>query len=257
MSATTVYLWEVYCLSTSTYQQVWNTIEPSTCPENAAHTISTNPGPRIIGQVSQNQVKITEEEALPTQGIYKFRGHKMSIPSGTIGNVTTLDVTWNYPITLLNGYFIANNEMVSDEINVWIAPHTTIGAIGAPVSAGHTDIIVTSTVFDNLYKGWNVNITDGVNNDDLGECIQLDSGNATIVCETPAAHSFSPLSPTYVQMTPRLVDNCVVVAPHVLYPFAGKKIGGRSIPQGIPMQIRYTNNTGNSKNFVFFTEYLY
>lgn len=253
----TVYKWEVYCLNTSSYQQIWDTVEPTTCPENATHVISTNPGPRIIGKVSQDQVKITEEEALPTQGIYKFRGYQLNVPSGNVGNVTVIDVSWNYPITLMNGYFVSTNAMVNDEINVWVAPYTTIGAIGGPVYSGNNEFVVTSTVFDNLYRGWTVNITDGINNNDLGECIDMDVGNSTITCEISATNNFSPLSPTYVQMTPKLVEHAHIVEAGVRFPFAEKKIGGRSIPKNKPFQIRYTNNTGNSKCFVFFMEYLY
>jgi hypothetical protein len=255
--AQTVYQWEVYCLTSQSYQLVWDTVEPVTCPENASHSISTNPGPRIVNKISQEQVKITEEEALPTQGIYKFRGYKMTIPSGTVGAITSLNVTWNYPVTLMNGCFVSTTEMVGDEVNVWVAPNTTIGAIGAPVNISDTEITVTSTVFDNLYRGWTVNITNGVTNNILGECIDMDVGNSTITCETGATNTFSPLSPTYVQMTPKLVDNCHIVAAGVRFPFAEKKIGGRSIPAGRVMQIRYTNNTTASKSFVFFAEYLY
>lgn len=253
----TVYHWEVYCLTTKTYQFVWDTVEPTSCPENASHSISTNPGPRIVNKIAQDQVKITEEEALPTQGIYKFKGHKMPIPAGPLGNVTCKDISWPYPITLMNGFFVSNDQMIEDEVNVWIAPNSTIGAIGAPVYTGNTEITVTSTVFDNLWKGWSVNITDGVNNDDLGECIDMNVGNSTITCQIGATNNFNPLSPTYVQMTPKLVEDVCVLAPNVRYPFAEKKIGGRSIPAGATMQIRYTNNDGNAKNFVFFTEYLY
>ncbi len=253
----TVYQWEVYCLSTQSYQLVWDTIEPTTCPENASHTISTNPGARIVDKVSHEQVKITEEEALPTQGIYKCKGHKMPIPTGNVGDVTILNVTWPYPITLMNGYFISTDSMVTDEINVWIAPNTTIGAIIAPVYSGNSVISVTSTVLDNIYRGWCVNITDGVHNDVLGECIEMNVGNSTITCMNTATHNFNPLSPTYVQMTPKLVEDICILAGGIRYPFAEKKIGGRSIPKGAIMQIRYTNNTGNAKTFIFFTEYLY
>jgi hypothetical protein len=244
-------------MTTQSYQFVWDTVEPTTCPENAAHSISTNPGPRVVNKVSQEQVKITEEEALPTQGIYKFKGHKLMVPSGNVGDVEIKNITWKYPITLMNGFFVSTSDMITDEVNVWVAPNSTIGAIGAPVYTGNTEITVTSTVFDNLWKGWSVNITDGVNNDDLGECIEMNVGNSTITCENGATNNFNPLSPTYVQMTPKIVEDVCVLAPNVRYPFAEKKIGGRSIPANTPMQIRYTNNTGNAKTFVFYTEYLY
>ena len=252
-----VHHWEVYCQTTSTYQFVWSPNEPTTCPENAAHTISTSPGPRKINTVSQSHVKITEEEALPTQGIYKFKGYKMDIPSGNIGNITTQTLTWDYPITIMNGYVVSTDAMVNDDINAYIASNTTIGAIGANVYTGNSSIIVTSTVFDNLYKGWSVNITDGVNNDDLGECIDMDSGNSLITCTGSATNNFSPLSPTYVQMTAKLIEDFCITAPNVKFGFAEKKIGGRSLPPGIDLTVRYVNNTGNAKPFCYYLEYLY
>ena len=257
MANKTVYLWEVYCQTTSSYQTVWNEIEPTTCPLNSAHTISINPGPRILEHVSQNAVQIIEELDGETQGIYKFKGFKKTIPSGNVGNVTVMSHVWNYPITLMNGWYHATPVMSTDSISVKAGQNTVIGALGAPVYTGNTEITVTNTVIDNIYKGYNLNITDGVNVDDLGECIGIDSGNNIVTVSQSATNNFSPLSPTYVRMTVNVVEDMHMICTGGRYAFAEKKVGGKYIPSGVTIDIEYTNMTGNSKMFGYNLEYLY
>jgi hypothetical protein len=129
--------------------------------------------------------------------------------------------------------------------------------ISAPVYAGNTTINVTSTVTDNLNSGYYVNITDGVNNDLLGEVIDINAISGNITVETAATNSFSPLSPTYVQMTVKIADCLCINVGGLRYAFAEKKLGGKYIPKNTPLYIHYTNNSGNAKTFTYHLEYLY
>lgn len=255
--ASEICLWEVYCQTDSIYREVWSLIEPTTCPDNNQHTISTSPPPRIINTIKSNKVKIIEESDGPTQGIYKFKGYTIDIPSGPIGNVTTRLYTFPYPITLINGWFIAHDGMEGDCVELTVADNTVIGAIAAPLYSGNTEIIVTSTVIDNLYKGYYVSVTDGVNLDELGQCVDIDIINSKITVETAASNSFSPLSPTYVMLAVKVVENFSIPVANQRYAFAEKKVGGKFLPANIPVNVRYTNYSGNAKTFCYNIEYLY
>lgn len=252
----TVYEWELYCTTEGAYKNTFSVVEPTTCPTNSAHTISTDPGPRVIDEISSQQFKLIEQDGV-TQGIYKFRGSKQNIPSQTPGTVNTFTHQWSYPITLLNGWFISTDDMVGDIVECTVAENTIIGAITQPVYVGNTVISVTPTVTKNLYEGYYVNITDGVNLSNLGECINIDSGNSTITVSTPSTNNFSPLSPTYVRMTVGVIDNFQIPVGKQRYAFAEKKVGGKYIPSDIPIHIKYTNNTGNAKVYAYNMEYLY
>lgn len=251
-----VNLWELYCTTESAYKTVWSIEQPTVCPTNSAHTISANPGPRIIQTITDNKVKIIEEDGV-TQGIYKFHGYIKNIPSGPQGNVTTLTHTWHYPITLINGWFISGTDTTNDKIDLVVAENTVIGAITAPVYTGNTEISVTSTVLTNISKGYFVNITDGVHVDELGEVISIDQLNSKITVCDAATHTFSPLSPTYVRMSVKVIEDFYIPIEKQRYAFAEKKVGGKYIPTGIPLKIKYTNQNGNAKVFAYNMEYLY
>ena len=261
MSVKTIYNWELYCATEQTYKTVWSPTQPTVCPTNDAHTIVTNPGPKIIQTIMNNNVKIIEEDGV-TQAIYKFRGfpdppYIQNIPSGNVGNVTIETHSWPYPITLLNGWFIATENMVGDSIDATVGENSVIGVITAPVTPGQTVIPVTSTVFNNLYKGFFVSITDGVQTNLLGECVSLNSGNSTITVATPVSNTFSPLSPTYVRLTVKVVENMHILVGNQRYSFAEKKLGGKYIPSNVPIRVKYTNNSGNAKCFSYNMEYMY
>lgn len=257
MSLQTIYKWEVYCTTTSSYQEVWATIEPTTCPINNTHSISINPGPRIIDHISESEVKIKEEDGV-TQQVYKLQGFKLDIPSGNVGDVTTTTHQWNdYPISLLDGWFYSGVDQLGDEINVTAAENKIIGAIGAPVYSGNTQITVSGTVLENLYLGYEFGLTDGGNVNMLGEVTSINSVDSIVTVQNAATNTFSPLSPTYVMMTAKVLEDIYISCPCVKYGFAEKKVGGKYIPAGIDLNIKYTNNSGNSKIFYYNIAYLY
>ena len=256
MSSVTIKLWEVYCTNEELYKRVWSTTQPTTCPDNNSHSISINPGPKILNSISEKKVKIVEEDGL-TQGIYKLHGFTRNIPSGNVGNVSSFVHTWKYPITLSNGWFISTNEMEGDIIDCVVAENLTIGVITAPVNYGDSILSVSPTVIPHLYNGYTITITDGVNTDKLGEVTELDSANNIVIVENTSTHSYSPLSPTYVNMGVKVIENFGIPIGKQRYAFAEKKIGGKYIPKDIPVVVKYTNNSGNAKTFIYNMEYLY
>jgi hypothetical protein len=255
MSGTSVKKWRVWCTTDNKYEYVWSETEPTTCPYNPiSHTIDASKT-AAIEIINENIVSI-KEELVQTQGIYRFRGYDFTIPSGTPGAVTQLNITWNRPITLLNGEFDAQTAHIGDLITAKVIPPTPIGAITAPVSIGDTVIHASPTVFDNIYNGFNVYITDGVNLDVLGENMSKNDVAGTITVQTAAAHAFSPLSPTYISIDVPVVENLTVKTART-YEFAKKKVGGKMIPAGVTFRIYYTNNSGTQKDFSFNFEFMY
>jgi hypothetical protein len=166
--------YRIYCVTDDTQEFSWSETAPTTCPTNTAHTIDAD-SIVIIETREENVVEVKEELGGTTNGNYKIRGYKKTIPAGTSGNVSTFLHTWPRPVTLMNGWFNGTIEQEGDCFDVSIADNTTIGVISAPVYAGNTTINVTSTVTDNLNSGYYVNITDGVNNDLLGEVIDINA----------------------------------------------------------------------------------
>lgn len=255
MSSTTVQKWRVYCTTQSKYETVWSEQEPTSCPYDPInHSIDASKT-TSVESISESMVTI-KEELVSTQGIYRFRGYDFTIPAGTPGAVVELDITWKRPITLLNGEFDAETVHIGDTISAIVIPPTPIGAITAPVTAGDTVIHASPTVFDHVYNGYNVFLSDGVNTNAVGENMSKDDVAGTITVETPAVNSFSPLSPTYISIQVPVVENLHVKTART-YEFARKKVGGKLIPTGTIFRIYYTNENGTEKDFSFNFEFMY
>ena len=253
---TTLNKYRLYCNTDSTYEYIWSETEPTTCPTNTAHTIDANQT-AIIERREPNTITI-KEETTPTNGYYRFQGYNESIPaSNPIGNVTVTDLSWEYPVSILDGWFFTSEKQKDDRVDVVIGENTIIGTITANVTTNDTDINVSSTVMDNIQIGWDVNLFDGITSEDLGRTLSKDTANSIITVETAATNNFNVASPTYVRASVKTIDCLHLNVTNVRYAFAEKKLGGRYVPKDTVVRIKYKNNEGNAKNFVFNIEYLY
>lgn len=252
---TTLYQWRVYCTTDQKYETVWSETQPSSCPANPIEHVIDASQTSIVQTIDDNIVTI-QEELISTQGLFTAKGYKYEIPASVAGDVTIINLTWKRPITLLNGDFDAVLGNVGDVINAFAVPISPIGYITAQVAPGATVIHVSPTVKEYIYMGFLVTLTDGVQTQEMGECMAIDKVNNTITVETPSAFSFSPSSPTYVKITARVVENLNISTART-YDFARKKMGGKSLQSGVAFSIAYKNNNGLAKPFTFLLEYMY
>jgi hypothetical protein len=253
----TLYQWRVKCATDNKYEYVWldeAAGEPTVCPVNGAHTIVPVEN-TVVNRVTEAQVSI-KEEYVPTQGFYQSQGYEMDV-DGNVDSVTVLNHTWPYRVSLLMGWFYSANDNVGDTVQAYVASDVITGAIAAPVAVNDDTITVTSTVLDNAAIGYHMKLFDGVNQSDLGRVLAMDVGNSAIVVETASDQNYSPLTPTYVQQTVRVIDEMFINVPAVRYVFAEKKVGGKTLPPNIPLQIRYRNRSGGAKKLVYNVEYIY
>lgn len=249
MDADTVYLWRVYCTDSDETQYVWSPTKPTVCPLNASHgldaTLTTQ-----VQEIRKNIVTI-EEELIKTQGIYQYVGKNTVIPAGTPGDITTIDFVWPYRVTLLTGGFDTTSAQLGDELEFVVAPDTVIGVLIAPTD-GTTTLHVNSTVTDNIYIGFPVALSDGVNMERLGVCTQ--KGPGTITVEIAPTFVFQAMTP--VRISVEVIKNVKVVAER-RYTFAEKKLGGKAIGPNTVMRVYYKNNNGQEKELNSAMEILY
>lgn len=249
-----IYKYRINC-QTDGYVYTWDETEPTKCPIDTSHTITTSD--TAVIEIRDPEVVTIKEETTKTNGIYKSKGYCIPIPSGNVGNVTIESVKYKLPINLMNAWFFANEAHKSDEITVKIAANTIIGSITGNIPSGESIIPVSQSVFDNSYTGYDIGLYNGISSEHLGMLMSHDSVNGNITVENPTSLTWntSPLT-TYVRMTPILIDHCIINS-EGKYMFAEKKIGGKYFPENTPIEVNYTNNTGNAKNFVFTLEFLY
>jgi hypothetical protein len=252
---TTLYKWRVYCTTDAKYETVWSPTEPTTCPAdpithsiNAALTAS-------FETIAPNTVQI-QEEFTNTQGIYQFQGFKDVIPAGTPGATTVINRTWPYGITLLNGGFDSSSAQIGDELSALVAPNTVIGALTVAANIGDTVLHVSSTVMTNMLMGYKVALYNGINMDELGLCVAIDTVNSTITVQTPLTHAFGTSPTSYIMISVEVVKSLYIGSSRT-YDFAKKKVGGKYISANTAVRLVYINNDGVQKDFIYYMELMY
>ena len=246
-----VYQYRIYCI-TEGHVYEWNTIEPTTCPNNTAHTINPN-SISIVDQISSNEVKI-QQESVPTGG--NFRAETFKIIAATGPAMTVSQMSWPFNVSLLQASFTTDSTNQGDNVTVEIPSNLPIGAITQNVNQGDTVINVSSSVITNIMIGYCIILSDGTNTNDLGRIIAIDTVNNRVTMEVAAVNSFVVATPTVVGLTIRPVSNFQFGPPQT-YNLGQSSLGASSIPANIPVVVKYQNNGSSQKTIIFAYEYLY
>ena len=248
---TTVSKYRVYCNTESTYQTIWGETTPTSCPINTNHTIDPTKT-AIADTVEENVVKIKEEN-IPTGGNFKCDTVVIDAPAST---VTYTDVSWPFPVCVYSVTFVTKDIHEGGSVCVQISPNTTIGALVAPVALSAKAFYVSSTVLQYLVVGYSVRITDGINVDDLGYCLTVDKTTNKITTSKGSTHTYSPYTPTYVQMTAYLIET-YEIGPAWEYTIGQSKIGGVYLPANALVRATYKNIAPINNKLIIQVEYTY
>jgi len=246
MADSSVYQYRLSCTSESGAEKyVWSVLKPTKCPDNASHTIDTN-SITIVQEVSTKKV-IVKEENVDTGGNFKAKGIAYDVvgsdeDTGSGAGIVHSIRSWIYPVNILGIWINITEDMIGDVVNLYVAPNTTIGVIGAAVAVDDITITCSSTVFNYIKVGYEVRITNGVFVDDLGEVTSVNSMTRQITTTHPSTHIYSQFSPTYVQMSVHMLHDCELGAVGRM-PIGSTKIGASYVPAGLAIHAYYKNNT--------------
>lgn len=250
----TVYNYRVYCNNDATIYETWDTSEPSACPDNSSHGIDPDKT-TIIGEVSEGLMKIKEEVGeMTTGGHYQASSITVNASANT---VTTADFSYPLAIGPLSIEYVTKDTHEGDFLTVQIAPETIIGALVADITANSTVAYMSPTVHDNSFVGAFLELTNGIQLNDLGRILSMHSSNGMVEFETATTDAFSAASPTYVRQNINMVHN-VEIGPPQKYVMGESKIGASYIPANTTIRVKYNNQSANNdKKFVAIIENLY
>lgn len=102
--------------------------------------------------------------------------------------------------------------------------------------------------------GYEYRITDGVNADTVGRVISYTSDKLYV--EHSPTNSYSAASPTYVQMTIRVIKDEEMPGIDGQFNIGVSKIGATSVPANTPVYVKYTEVNGNTGRFRGVVEFL-
>jgi len=228
---------------------------PTKCPDDSGHIIASG-SVVIVNKVSELQVDATiieEEPGFITGGHYKSKNVLITASGGQEEHVS---VSWPMGISLLSAQYYTSSGSTGDEVCVCVGKDTVVGVITATLSGGETNIPVNGTVLQYVKRGYNLNITDGVNVDNLGIAVNIN--DSSIDVELPVENSYSPTSlTTYVRMTRCLVEKGSPVLGNIRVPLGNTKVGSSPIPANANMSFHYKNNGEVTRSILVVLEYLF
>jgi len=238
-SQLTLNKWRVWCVTENAFVYIWldeDQDAPTTCPTNTGHTITT--ALTKIIEIRDPEVFSIKQETTPTGENYFFSSQSFI---ALANQTTSYSFSYPFPVSVLSAQYVSAEENRGDTWTWTVSPNTTVGALTSDVSATDTVINVSSTVTDNIKIGFGVNIFDGVNTDDLGRVLAVDSDAGTITVETAATQSFAAATPTYVRMNIYFCKDMSFGHPWALT-FGDNKIQSSYVPANTVVQVDYVNN---------------
>lgn len=245
--------YRIFCLTEERWIEGWGESPPTKCYNNHSHIINIS-SIQELELLEDNLIKIKEEN-IKTGGNIQIDMHTFDIPNGVSGDITIYEASYPHPINLLSFTVCPTNINIGDYISADIGHNKTIGTLTSDLSLGVTELNVSQTVIDVLNIGYLVHLDTGVTSADLGRCLSIDKFNLRITTEFSTDIDF--LSGSYVQQTVQTIRKMRIPESPSPIKLGDTKIGASYIPTNIPGRIKYTNNDGNSKKFMFYIEYLY
>lgn len=246
--------YRLYCYTEVTNVLGWGQTAPTACYHNTEHSIDLD-SIVIVDSVDDDIVQANIiEENIPTGERYQVR--QFHIVPTTGSDWQTFNFSNPIDVSVKKGTVYLQDSCVGDEMNCHMSPDTIIGTITADVAAEATEISVSETVINNIFVGAEVKLYDGVNQDDVGFVISIDTDNNKITVETATINSFAAATPTYVQMTVCFVHDIEIINNSTI------ELGENAIkafhwPSNTVLRVKYKNNNAQAKKLGVVMEYYY
>ena len=243
--------WRIFC----TTEGIWtygyldeSAGAPTTCFTDTGHAVNGASQQEITRvENSVSKVKI-QEESVETGGHFRCEGKKIT---AIAGQTTCQIVSWPYPISVLQSFFITDGTHEGDVIDVTIGPNTTIGSITENVAVDDTVVNVSLTVVQNISLGYDFII----NSDNLGKVTEIDPNALTITIDSGSTNSYTSGDSVKTQVSS--IEALELDSISERYTIGGSKTGGKYLPANTNVEVCYTNNGVSDITFRYQIEYLY
>jgi len=244
----TIYNYRAWCIEEGNYVEQWGDSAPTLCPNNHADR-TLDPNSISITERRADNRFTAEENSI---GYFETGQIINEIPSGATGTTYQFDVSWDSDITLWRTVFSSSSNMIGDEIKVVAAPETTVGIVTSPVAISDTVIHVNNTVTDNVIRGFECILLNGLDKHTT-VITNVDSLNNTITIKHPSPYAFA--NNTTVVKISIFIVKYLKIHNTIDIDIGLKGIKGKELKQGTIVRIYYTNNDGQAKTVYWRPEY--
>jgi hypothetical protein len=249
MASKSINNYRLYCNTESLYINTWNSDTPTKCPNNNTHQIDTN-SISIIDTINSSTVSIIQGNS-SLNGYYRVEN---IVFTALANQIFTKTFSFPYNVGILTVNWSTGDTHAGDILNCYIAKNTTIGYITQKIQQGDTILHVSPTVFTHLCKGFLINITNGTQNINMGECIMLDPITNTITCSI-AANSNMNIG-NLLQMTIHNIRNQYLIANENIN-LGIKHLNTSYLPANTFITCEYINNSNTDKLFKIWYDLIY
>lgn len=235
---TPIFEWRVYCILAGLFVSYYGPTAPTYCPIDITDTI--NPDSISIVRELESQIKqITD--ANPDTARFQTSSVVVDIPAmSDASSIINKDVSFPFDMYLWQ-LSISNTQVnMLDTLSIQVSPNTIIGLTTTTTAPGATQLNVSSTVVENLLRGMEIGITDGVNTEYPGMVIELDPNNNSLKNSAPVTNGYAAGS--YITTSTYPIRN--LRADYTNYVTIGSKgLKYSLIPANTIVRIIYTDNT--------------
>lgn len=245
---TSVNKYRLWCIEENTFTYAWNTEEPTICPNYHTDRSIDTSKTAIIETITQESLKVEE----PSEGFFQSTSVKIIVP-GTTGTTCNHDLIWPMNVLLWRTELNTRLDMVGDDISVLASPEKIIGILTSQGNIGDVIINVTDTVTNNVIRGFELVLDDGINKCNLGMITTIDKDNDTVTVTNPLTFQFTP--GTLVKLNLYIVKDYHIDNPTNKVSFGDKGFKGKLLPANTLVRFKYTNNNGQAKDVYWRVEY--
>lgn len=252
---TNLYKYRIFCVTEQAFVYTWSDVTPTVCPNNNTHTIDPSTITIIESQLINTVVPIDDNTGV--QGYYGSQGFNINISAGPSPNQILANqlVFKPYDVRIYSITLLPSAANIGDTVTMKAPMDILIGVITSSVNSGNV-INVNSTVLQNVAIGLHISLSDGTNEQDLGEIYAIDTTAQTLTMQNPVSISFNSATPTNVLLSLCRVQNVTFGSDSPLT-FGSTKYGSVLMPGGTNGGILYQNNTNATKTFSFLVEYTF
>lgn len=251
--ATLLTQYRLYCIQEATFVYTWSADVPTLCPNNHLDRTIDSSQTVITGRTGSNYV-VAGQDTLKN---FQHTCITMDVPSMTPGDVYTHIFSWPMTIQIWKTEFYTGIEHLNDRFTIYVAPDTVVGALTAPASIGATTINVSPTVVTNqvVSCGIDIELDNGVINEEPGRITAFSSGTNTLTFENPLTNNFA--AGTLVKFNLKVINDIVMHRTGFVYKIGEKGLKGKTIPANTQLRGEYTNMDGQAKKLYVVIEIYY
>lgn len=249
--------WRVYCQTESEFITGW-LADPQVCTScfnNNTHIINASSA-SIMQTISPNTTIISTQVPGQTNGNYRREGRVMNINPGP-GVITTQTTTFPYTIGMLAFIIEIGTQNVGDQIDAIIMPRgqAPLGILTTNLSVGQTVIPIPVSTLAYLQLGYQLTLQSNTTGflEEEDEILLIDKIGGTVTLKTGITTAFNQGS--YISFLMKRLKNIYLNASGNIQ--MGDFLRASSFPTTMQAQLRYTNNSAESKVFAYASDYLF